>query len=135
MLDSAAPLPPLTAEMLRAPVGRALAAAGAGISNWQVTPLSGGLGLLASLSRVAGRAQRQGTLVPWSLVLKIILPPTTGGLVSATNWRREFHTYVSGLLRALPQGLRAPHCYGAEDRAEQGLWLWQVPSARISRSW
>ena len=69
--------------------------------------------------------------MPWSLILKIALPPPVGAglpdgsaLPDTANWQREFRIYESGLLPSLPPGLTAPRCHGTEDRAAQGLWLW-----------
>src|SRR4051794_41070891 len=111
-------LPPLDTQALQVPVGRALGDAAVAIADWQVTPVGDGWGGLAHLCRVSGHARRGGQLVPWSLILKIALPPASGRALPATvNWRREFLVYTSGLLTALPGAFTAPQCYGAEDRA------------------
>ena len=39
-------------------------------------------------------------------------------------WKREGLLYGSGLLDALPAGLRAPRCYGCDEPAEGIVWLW-----------
>jgi hypothetical protein len=39
-------------------------------------------------------------------------------------WKREFLAYSSGLLDNLPPGVRAPRCYGAEERANGSARLW-----------
>jgi hypothetical protein len=47
-----------------------------------------------------------------------------GGPRAAYYWKREFLTYASGLLDALPPGVRAPRCFGAEERPDGTAWLW-----------
>jgi hypothetical protein len=124
-MEGAVPLPLTDAGTLKAIVGRALADEQVEIAGWQATPLTGGYGFLAGLSRVSGRASLRGALVPWSVVLKRSVPPDSDAALPATaNWRREFHVYQSELLASLREGFVAPLCYGAEDRGQEGLWLW-----------
>jgi hypothetical protein len=39
-------------------------------------------------------------------------------------WKREYLAYASGLLAALPPGLRAPRCVGASEPSDDTAWLW-----------
>jgi hypothetical protein len=39
-------------------------------------------------------------------------------------WKRELYVYQSGLLEKLPDGLAAPHCYGAAEQPGNIAWLW-----------
>jgi hypothetical protein len=39
-------------------------------------------------------------------------------------WQREVRAYQSGLLQALPGGLRAPHLLATEEQPDGTVWLW-----------
>ena len=62
---------------------------------------------------------------PWSAVLKIVNRPEEGCLdpKELCYWKREQLAYQSGLLAALPSGLRAPRCLGVSEH-EQDAWIW-----------
>ena len=57
--------------------------------------------------------------------LKIISRPEEGCLepVELCYWKRELLAYQSGLLSALPAGLRAPRCLGVSEHADDA-WIW-----------
>jgi len=79
------------------------------------------------LYRVDGTGSDGGNPVRWSLVLKACRNPGTVNSEAAhanNYWKREFLTYTSGLLDDLPQGVRAPRCFGTEERPDGTAWLW-----------
>ncbi|MBV7333123.1 phosphotransferase [Chloroflexi bacterium TSY] len=97
------------------------------IIDWTATPLqfhqvietTGGLFLFQ------GSGQSGDEVLPWSVVLKIVNDP--GGQPEPTfwaYWKRELMLYQSGLLDDLPNTIRAPRCYGVEERPGQGGWIW-----------
>ena len=95
--------------------------------DWSVAPLSyeivlettGGLYCFSGRCRVNGQAR------PWSVILKIVTHPTEGceDTQELCYWRRELLAYQSGLLTQLPGAVRAPRCYGVQER-EPGAWIW-----------
>lgn len=107
----------------RAVVGQATARLG----DWAVAPLQGAFGAQAGsrlLYLVSGRLQGDDAQ-PWSAVLKVVRPRADADDPHHINyWRRERLLYGSGLLDALPVGLRAPRCYRCDDLADGSLWLW-----------
>ena len=73
----------------------------------------------------------------WSVVLKILHrqepePP----LSDLWHWKREFFVAQSGLLARLPEPVKAPRFYRAEETSD-GAWLWQeyVQTQRASTAW
>ena len=62
---------------------------------------------------------------PWSAVLKIVNRPEDGcqDLQELCYWRREMLAYQTGMLSALPDSVRAPHCFGVSEH-ERGGWIW-----------
>jgi hypothetical protein len=89
-------------------------------------------------------AQVSSANVPWSLVLKVLRPPTPGKHNAWMElderhllyWRREALAYESGLLTALPSALAAPHCYRLEEHPDGSVWLWlEELRADDGRTW
>ena len=123
----------IDAELLAPAVRRALRSDGAVVGGWEVTPLAGGLGLAVGAGvpyRVAGTAHEGAAARPWSLVLKILCPPSGEATFfnqpdpgHPTYWKREALVYRSGLLDGLPRGLAAPQCFGVVEQPD-GVWLW-----------
>jgi hypothetical protein len=75
--------------------------------------------LLRGVARVGAADHR------WRVVLKVLAP--VAGQDDPTHidyGRRERLLYGSGLLDALPAGLRAPRCYGCDELADGTAWLW-----------
>jgi hypothetical protein len=71
--------------------------------------------------------------MPWSMILKVVRPPTHWNIsergdcndVAHWNyWKREVLVYGSGLLNKLPPGFAAPRCFGIEQRPNNVYWLW-----------
>jgi len=83
----------------------------------QITTIHHSHEATAGVYRIASKHSVAGTSIPWSVVLKIVRPtPDSASL-------REVDAYRSGLLTDLP-GIRAPHCYGVEQRTDRSWWLW-----------
>jgi hypothetical protein len=83
-------------------------------------------GTTGGLARVSGVVSVRGGPAAWSLVLKACRDPGGTGPVAVQHheyWRREFLAYASGVLDALPPGVEAPRCFGADERPG-GAWLW-----------
>lgn len=98
---------------------------GAELIDWRCQPIDGGTGEGLGLWRVSGRANQQGQVTVWSLVLKILSPQTSGSAINDWNyWRREAHVYESGLLQELPSGLATVRCYQVAEQDDGAVWLW-----------
>jgi hypothetical protein len=112
------------------------------VAHWRCEPIRRGIGAATGgVYRLAGIGHDRGTLVPWSLVLKVVRPPAghaVGGVgvapagwgeapADAHYWKREALAYQTGLQAKLPRGLAAPRCLGiGEPSARHGraIWLW-----------
>lgn len=112
----------------------------ASITSWIHEPfghsLDGVYGTAPSIYRFRGAAQAAGRETPWSCVLKIVTAPATPlDPSSPANGAREPLAYRSGLLDGIT-GVRAPRCFGVDDRPEGGWWLWLEDAAdEIGRKW
>lgn len=111
-------------EIVREVLGEPRAALG----EWELVPLKGGASAFVgarSLSVLRGVARACAAERPWSVVLKV-LAPVAGQEDSAqiAYWKREALLRSSGLLDDLSGGLRAPRCYGCDERADGTVWLW-----------
>lgn len=110
--------------MLTPLVGRLLNSDAAEIMDWQSHEIYGG-GLTTKIIRFAGHARDQNTVLPWSLILKIIRPDeNVDDPTSLRYWKREALAYQSSLLADLPGPIRAPRCYEIIERPEHQIWLW-----------
>jgi hypothetical protein len=110
--------------MLEGPVRRMLGSPVAEVLEWTSTPITGGLGpATTSLARISGTAMTGGAAgdgdareMHFSLIFKAQAEKTPisdpGGYV---YWKREVLAYSSGLLESLPDGMRAPRCYGVDE--------------------
>jgi hypothetical protein len=102
-------------EVARAALGEA----GAVVGRWDAVALQSGVYRLTGTARV-GAAERA-----WSVVLKVLVPGAGhDDPAHIRYWKREALLYGSGLLDDLPAGLRAPRCYGCDEPADGGAWLW-----------
>ncbi len=118
----------VAAGRLEGVVRAALGEPGATLGAWDAVPLREGanafnaarpLFLLRGVARV-GAAER-----PWHVVLKGFAPVAAlDDPAGIDYWKREWLLYDSGLLDALPAGLRAPRCYRRDDVAGGAAWLW-----------
>jgi hypothetical protein len=114
-------------------VRRVLRSDAAVVRDWEVDPLAGGIGVMMGAGvpyRIAGTAHELGVERPWSLVLKVLRPPSGEATdfnhpdpAHPTYWKREAFVYRSGMLDGLPPGLAAPACFGVVEHPD-GVWLW-----------
>ncbi|CAQ00465.1 phosphotransferase family protein [Clavibacter sepedonicus] len=78
-----------------------------------------------SVTRIRGRARLDdGRALPWTLVEKRTEGPTLAVPYLVDNGARELAAYRSGLLDALPPGIRAPRAHGTLRDASGGVTLW-----------
>ncbi len=116
------------AARLQEVVRVALGEPGAVLGRWEVAPLRGGGGVRAgdsALYTLSGMARVGAAERPWSAVLRVLAP--VAGQDDPTRihyWKREPLLYSSGLLDDLPAGLRAPRCFGCDERTDGTVWLW-----------
>jgi hypothetical protein len=134
-MDAEVQLRTIDATTLTAPVRSALGSSTVEILDWRSSPLRAGVGNPVSLGlhRFSGSGQDRGAAVTWSLVLKMAQSPANVGAVDMGEgedpthwnyWKREMHLLQSDLLHHLPPGLRAPRCFGVEERPGNVVWLW-----------
>ena len=132
---------------LISPVQRLLGSDRANVVTWEVQPIGYAAVSLAdrSLFRVTGRAQDHGQTLPWTLVLKVLRPPSGEAYPSGHSrpsrpshwgyWAAEPLAYASGLLDDLP-GIAAPRCFGVTERPDGKIWLWlQEVREDVGRAW
>lgn len=130
MLDVRERLASVAAGRLQEVVRAALGEPDAVLGEWDAAPLKGGagaFGVARSVFMLRGMAYRGPIERPWSMVLKVLAPVPIAGLNDPAHidyWKREGLLYGSGLLDALPTGLRAPRCYGCDEMANGTVWLW-----------
>jgi hypothetical protein len=78
-----------------------------------------------SVTRVRGSARAyDGAALPWTLVEKRTEGPALAVAYLVDNGARELAAYRSGLLDALPPGIRAPRAHGTLRDASGGVTLW-----------
>jgi hypothetical protein len=95
------------------------------IVTWHTDAVHGGTETPDGVFRVTGTARAQGTILPWSLVLKIVRPAEEyAAPTHPYYWKREVLAYRSGVLAALPSSMAAPRCFGSVDTPVGGAWLW-----------
>jgi len=120
----------LTPERLRDVVRVALSEPEATVVGWNAAPLRGGsgagaLGGESAIFALTGTARVDAADRPWSAVLKVLAPvPSRDDPTHIRYWKREPLLYRSGLLDTLPDGFRAPRCYGCDELADGTVWLW-----------
>ena len=128
MLDVRERLADGAAGRLREVVRAALGAPSATLGAWDAVPLLGGANasnVARALFLLRGVARVGPTERPWSLILKGFAPVADRDDPAHIDyWKREWLLYGSGLLEALPAGLRAPRCYACDELADGTVWLW-----------
>jgi hypothetical protein len=114
-------------SLLVEPVRQALGSSTAEITHWEHQPVSyinteqSNLGV----HRFTGTATDQGTVRPWSVMLKAVHAPLNESDPTFWNYhRREILAYQSGLLGDLPGGLSAPRFLGLTEHSNGLCWLW-----------
>ena len=123
MLDVQERLATAAAGRLREVVRTALGEPGAVLGGWDAVPVQGAAS--RALYLLTGAARVGAAEYPWRVVLKV-LGPVTGPQDPTHSFypKREMLLYQSGRLDDLPAGLRAPRCYGWDERADGTTWLW-----------
>jgi hypothetical protein len=106
------------------------------VTDWTCRPVVGSrAATTGGIHRFAGTG-RGGSSPGWSVILKVVRPD--GGSDSPTDvmyWQREPLILKSGLLDSLPPGLRAPQCFGIDERPD-AVWLWlEDVSDTVERPW
>lgn len=95
------------------------------VINWNCKQLHGGIGAGNAVYRFAGQGRDQGQIIPWSLILKTIIPGNDNTCISTWNYyKREPDAYQSGLLDDLPGGVVAPRSFGVVDHPGGACWIW-----------
>ncbi|MFF2885938.1 phosphotransferase [Paenibacillus sp. NPDC057967] len=106
--------------------------------SWSCSPLGEGKEE-SSVYRVTCTIQLQdGSRGDYSLILKIAKPDSMRDKADHYfYWKREALVYQSGMLSQLPEGIRAPQCYGVEEQADGDvrLWLEDVPIETFQKDW
>ncbi|MCS7463925.1 aminoglycoside phosphotransferase family protein [Paenibacillus doosanensis] len=88
--------------------------------GWQASNIVTG-----GLYRVEGTALAQDRPIRWSMIVKIVVPAAgSQGPAHYNYWKREILAYQSGLLEKLPSVIRAPRCYGVEEKEDKTVWIW-----------
>jgi hypothetical protein len=129
-------LPAIDRASLTRVVRRALGSDTVEVGTWEARPLSAGFNeVTGGICRVRATGTDRGRPVDYALVLKTCRDPGAaleGGLRAPHYWKREYLAYASGLLEALPPGVQAPRCFGAEERPDGTAWLWLEDLAEAS---
>ena len=95
------------------------------VMTWDHQQLHGGAGTGTAIYRFAGQGCDGEQEIPWSLILKTLIPGDDNADVSAWNYyKREADAYQSGWLANLPGGLAAPRCFGVIEHQDGSCWLW-----------
>jgi len=121
--------PEVDAETVRGLAGRLGRPADGSSLRWHVEPLSSPLHPESRVHRLRVAGGSSGPAEAWSAVLKVV--PADG----TVEQRREVAIYRSGLLGALPEGLRAPGCLWIQERADGATWLWLEDVRGAQEGW
>lgn len=134
--------PPIGRDDLTPPVSQLLRRDRVTIGSWSSEPIAYAATNPASggVYRIAGSAEQNGQLVPWSLVLKVVRSPEpsqprigewprlyipeAGRPLPPMYWEREPLAYQTGVLDELPEGLAAPRCFGVDRKDPSVYWVW-----------
>ena len=132
--------PHLTPLVLQTPVRRVLNSPTAEILTWEIATLHPGThGLHGGVYHLYGLAQEQAGVLPWSVVLKIVCPPSPAAQVARTPfrihhsthpptslfyWQREARLFQSDVLIDLAPTLAVPQCYGVDVVSADTIWVW-----------
>ncbi|RJX39912.1 hypothetical protein D3P09_11015 [Paenibacillus pinisoli] len=106
--------------------------------SWSCSPL-GDIKEESSVYRVACTVQFQdGSKRDYSLILKIARPDSMRNKAEHYYyWKREALVYQSGILSQLPDGIRAPQCYGVQEQpnGDVRVWLEDLPIDTLHKDW
>lgn len=132
-------LPDIHEQVLALPAGQiaglarqALDAPSARLGDWRLEALDhqAVIETTGGIYRLHGDAWDGAQRRRWSVILKVIRSPAENACTRPEElcyWRRELLAYSSGLLARLPNGIRAPRCFGTRETSTGGLplaWLW-----------
>lgn len=124
-MDDRAQIDTIDSTLLTPLVRRAYGNESLRLGQWTVQQIQGGAGEGIGTYRLTGEALSNDAPHPWSLILKVLgRSDSTMGLSSWSYWRREADVYQSGLMKSLPAGLKAPHCFDITEPADGVVWLW-----------
>ena len=117
------PLKNIDAALFTSLVRRAMNRETIEIVDWHSKELYGA-SPNSKIIRFAGNARDHATILPWTLILKVVRPDDNADDPTALRyWKREALAYQSGLLDDLPGRLLAPRCYQVDERGHE-VWLW-----------
>jgi hypothetical protein len=137
--------PPLAAALagdeatIEAVAREALGGPRAAVGPWRLErtgapngPATGGVYRLSGQGRDPAGAARS-----WSVILKTLQPiaPAFDEESHPLYWQREARVYESGLLDALPAGVRAPRCYAVTRPAPALIRLWLEEARDATPAW
>lgn len=135
-------LPSINQSQILALARQALGSPALEIDKFSIENLAGGAGEGSrGIYRVAGKGIAQDQPFPWSLILKVLVPPddlSSQAVHSPSGfayWKREAEALTSGLLDDLTAGLSVPHCYGAITQPDGSVWLWMEEVHEDSVNW
>jgi hypothetical protein len=96
--------------------------------SWRAAAMTGGASG-SELYLVSGEAASHGTVVPWSLILKMFNHEGEGWQESSTDpaawdfWKREWLAYEAQWVQDLHEGLVAPRRFGSGELGETAVWV------------
>ncbi|RJE88360.1 hypothetical protein D3P07_10145 [Paenibacillus sp. 1011MAR3C5] len=106
--------------------------------SWSCSPL-GVIKEESSVYRVSCTVQfDDNSRRDYSLILKIAKPDSMRDEADHYYyWKREALVYQLGILSQLPEGIRAPQCYGVEEQADGDIrvWLEDLPIDTLHKDW
>jgi len=136
------PLPPIPRSHLRTLARQSTNRPAIEVDEYTLETLAGGTGEGSQgIYRLSGTGLDQGQPVDWTLILKILIPPTdlSSDAVHSPSgfayWKREAEALASGLLDDLPPGLSAPLCYEVSAQPDGSVWLWMEELQKDQASW
>jgi hypothetical protein len=136
------PLPSINPAHLQTLLLRVTSRPGLINADYSIERLAGGTGEGSQgIYWLSGTGMDQGQAVPWSLILKILVPPddlSSQAVHSPTGfayWKREAAALASGLLKDLPTGLSAPRCYEVSPQPDGAVWLWMEKVHKDPAGW
>ncbi len=115
----------LDSSTLAGPVRARVQRPAATVDRWTATRIS--QQGRRTVYHLTGQAHDDAQAWPWTMMLKVLRPSPTDATAPPTSWaywEREALVYRAGFVDDLPGGLRAPRCYGVEQRPDGGWWSW-----------
>ena len=126
--------PAVDAQTLAPLVCKALVDEQAKLLDWSCTrlPCYGVNPVTTGIFRFSGKADSDGALTPWSLILKQVYWPNLDGSGKGfadkpadwNYWKREAFAFQSDLLRHSQGGLLSVPCYAVSELNPSTIWIW-----------